>query len=233
MLDSNWEMINGPPAHHIEQLNAANTINVLEALVTFLINFNTADRLPWLPNELALKELHRCGTLFLLAEPGEYRKVPVQVANIQTGVVIYQAPPWEDVQRLMTEFFAELEGLWHTGDALDAAAFALWRINWIHPFKNGNGRTARAFCYACLNARLGVILPGATTVIDQIMATRPDYEAAIRVADKAAADDPKVRDLKQMRDYLDRLLQIQMASAGEDAEDEGRAPGQDDRQPGE
>jgi Fic family protein len=212
MLDSNWEMINGAPAHHIEQLNAANTINVLEALVTLLLNNNQPNQLPLVPSETALRELHRCGTLFLLNRPGEYRDVPVQVINSQTGQVIYQAPPADQVAFLMAEFFKELGEIWISGDALDAAAFALWRINWIHPFKNGNGRTARAFCYACLSARLGVILPGTTTVIDQIMLTRPDYEAAIRSADQAAAADPKARDLKQMKDYLDGLLQIQIAS---------------------
>ncbi|WP_439373497.1 Fic family protein [Bradyrhizobium sp. DASA03120] len=212
MLDSNWELINGPPAHHIEQLNAANTINVLEALVTYLISHNKPDQLPYAPNEMALRELHRCGTLFLLDKPGEYREVPVQVANVQTGQVLYQAPPPEDVPKLVAEFFEELIKIWHSGDALDAAAFALWRINWIHPFKNGNGRTARAFCYACLNARLGVMLPGTTTVIDQIMLTRPEYEAAIRVADQAAAGDPNARDLAQMKTYLNGLLQIQIAS---------------------
>jgi hypothetical protein len=92
MLDSNWELINGPPAHHIEQLNAANTINVLEALVTFLISFNKPNAIPYAPNEMALRELHRCGTLFLLDKPGEYRDIPVQVVNVQTGAVIYQAP---------------------------------------------------------------------------------------------------------------------------------------------
>jgi Fic family protein len=112
----------------------------------------------------------------------------------------------------MQEFFLELINIWSSGDALDAAAFALWRINWIHPFKNGNGRTARAFCYACLSARLGVILPGTTTVIDQIMLTRADYEAAIRAADQAAAVDASARDLAQMKDYINRLLQIQINS---------------------
>lgn len=212
MLDSNWELINGAPAHHIEQLNAANSINVLEALITFLTHFNQPNQLPLSPNETALRELHRCGTFFLLTKPGEYRDVPVQVVNLQTGEVLYQAPPWEQVPQLMAEFFEELITIWREGDALDAAAFALWRVNWVHPFKNGNGRTARGFCYACLNARLGVILPGTTTVIDQIMLTRPDYEAAIRVADQAAAADPKARDLKQMKDYINGLLQIQIAS---------------------
>jgi Fic family protein len=28
--------------------------------------------------------------------------------------------------------------------ALERAAYALWRFNWIHPFAGGNGRTSRA-----------------------------------------------------------------------------------------
>jgi fido (protein-threonine AMPylation protein) len=30
------------------------------------------------------------------------------------------------------------------------AAYALWRLGWIHPFHDGNGRTARALAYAVL-----------------------------------------------------------------------------------
>ena len=110
----------------------------------------------------------------------------------------------------MEDFFNELGKLWTSGDALDVASFVLWRVNWIHPFKNGNGRTARAFAYACLCARLGVILPGRTTVIDQIMRSRPAYEAAIRAADQAAVQGQ--RNLAPMKQYLNGLLQIQMAS---------------------
>jgi Fic family protein len=32
---------------------------------------------------------------------------------------------------------------WSTKSALHLAAYVLWRLNWIHPFANGNGRTAR------------------------------------------------------------------------------------------
>ncbi len=153
MLDDNWELINGPPAHHIEQLNATNTINVLEALVTFLIAHRTPNHnLPLMPSEDAFCELHRSGTLFLLNNPGKYRDSDVHVADGQ-GNVIYQPPPHAEVPGLMKSFFEELSRVWVNGDALNAAAFALWRVNWVHPFKNGNGRTARTFCYACLCAR--------------------------------------------------------------------------------
>lgn len=211
MNDDNWELINGPPAHHIEWLNAVNTINVIEALITLFIGTKVPGApSPAMPNELALKELHRTGTIFLLFKPGEYRDCPVSVRD-GSGAIVYQPPPHTDVETLMAGFFAELTTIWKEGDALDAAAFALWRINWIHPFKNGNGRTARSFAYCCLCARLGVVLPGAPTVIDQIMTTRADYEAAIRVGDTAAVNNDG-RDLSAMRAYLDRLLQIQIAS---------------------
>ena len=97
-----------------------------------------------MPNETAFRELHRSGTLFLLNSPGDYRNGMVHVADSQ-GKVVYQPPPDTDVPQLMQSLFQELGRIWINGDALDAAAFALWRVNWIHPFKNGNGRTARTF----------------------------------------------------------------------------------------
>lgn len=206
MIDNNWDLINGPDAHHIEALNAASTINVLEALITFILHHKSSGQLP---NQKALCELHRSGTLFLLAEPGALRRVAVYVGN-DAGVV-HTPPPWEAVQGYMDDFFATLGNMWNTCDALDVASYALWRINWIHPFQNGNGRTARAYAYACLCGHLGVILPGETTVIDQIMTTRSEYERVIRIADECAkAGTPP--DLSEMRRYLNDLLQLQMAS---------------------
>jgi Fic family protein len=207
MLDSNWELINGPDAHHIEALNAANTINVLEALITFLLHHQSAV----IPNERALCELHRAGTLFLLSEPGQYRTIPVHVAD-GAGNVFHDPPPCEKVQGYMDDFFQQIARIWAEGDALDVAAYALWRINWVHPFRNGNGRTARAYAYACLCGHLGVILPGSPTVIDQIMTNRDEYERVIRVAD-ACVKDGRDPDLSPMKDFLDSLLQVQMANA--------------------
>ena len=104
MQDDNWELINGPPAHHIEGLNEVNTINVIEGLVTFLNEYRDPSLPhPLIPNEASLKELHRSGTLFLLKEPGEYRTVPVVVRD-RLGNVVHRPPPWEEVEAHMTEF---------------------------------------------------------------------------------------------------------------------------------
>lgn len=187
MNDENWDLIKGPSARRTEWRNALNTLDVIDALSARLIASRAENApLPPMPDETVLKTLHRASTLSLLAHPGEYRDCPVEIAG--HGIVVYEPPPHSAVAALMTAFFAELQSIWSGGDALDAAAFALWRLNWIHPFRNGNGRTARSFAYCCLCVRLGAVLPGVPTVIDQIMMTREDYEAAIRAADAAAAD---------------------------------------------
>lgn len=136
MLDNNWETINGPAAHRIEVLNATNQINVLEGLVTFLLSHNGPGRdgPPAMPDEEALKQLHRAGTLFLLAQAGEYRNIEVHVSD-GAGGVRHSPVSWQHVPGAMQTFFRQMTSLWCNGDALDVAAYSLWKINWIHPFR--------------------------------------------------------------------------------------------------
>ena len=212
MLDKNWETINGDIASNVEFLNYTNQINVLNGLLLFLLahkgpNGNGA---PPMPDEASLCELHHAGTLFLLSKPGHYRNIEVHLEN-EKGEITYKPPEWQHVDGLIKIFFRQLSSLWFVGDALDVASYALWNINWVHPFRNGNGRTARAFAYACLCLKLGVILPGKMTVIDLIMGSREKYEAAIRAADKSYKET-KQPDLSMMKVFLNECLQAQMAS---------------------
>ncbi len=213
MLDNNWETLNGPVAQQIEVLNATNQINVLEGLIAFLLAHrgpaNTGA--PPMPDETALCFLHHAGTLFLLAQPGCYRNIAVDLRD-EKGVVIYEPPPWQSVDGLMKQFFRQLSSVWRSGDALDASAYALWAINWIHPFRNGNGRTARAFSYACLCLHLGAVLPGRITIIDQIMTNRDRYQNCLRAADDSLKAK-QIPDLGPMKQFLFDLLQAQIASA--------------------
>lgn len=212
MLDSNWELINGPVAHQIETLNAVNQGNVLDGLVAFLLAHRgpMSNGNPPMPDEGALLTLHAAGTLFLLANPGTYRNVCVVVYD-SAGNLAHKPPNWQNVPGFMQHFFRQLSSIWTSGDALDAAAYSLWAINWIHPFRNGNGRTARAFSYACLCLKLGAALPGTPTVIDQLMSDRAGYEAALRAAD-GPYNTTRVPNLVPMKDFLKTLLDRQVAS---------------------
>jgi hypothetical protein len=44
----------------------------------------------------------------------------------------------------------------------------MWRTNWVHPFDDGNGRTARAASYLVLCVKLGYRLPGKKSLIDLV-----------------------------------------------------------------
>ncbi|MGV2977114.1 Fic family protein [Roseibium alexandrii] len=160
------------------------------------------------PTSKALKELHRTGTLFLLEHPGEYRTKEVHIGNGE--VVVHKPPTCEEVEPLIDDFFHDLHINWPNYEPIDACAYALWRINWIHPFVNGNGRTARAFSYACLCLKFGFILPGTNTVTDLIMANRERFCAALKSVDESY--DKGKLNLNDLTDFLTDLLIQQLES---------------------
>lgn len=109
---------------------------------------------------------------------------------------------------------------WAEQTALHLAAFIMWRLNWIHPFADGNGRTSRILSYLVLCLRTGWVLPGTPTIPDQIVDDRAPYFAALDAAD-AAWRDGRI-DVSRMEELLGGLLAKQLmsvyASAGGRAE---------------
>ena len=97
---------------------------------------------------------------------------------------------------------------WETATAVHLAAYVLWRVNWIHPFTDGNGRTARALSYLVLCLRLGYELPGVNTIPEQISANKVPYYKALEEAD-AAWREERV-DVSAMEAYLGSLLAAQL-----------------------
>ena len=64
----------------------------------------------------------------------------------------------------------------------------MWRLNWIHPFDDGNGRTSRIVSYVVLMIRSGFILPGTPAIPDQIVLDRSGYFRALDEADAACRE---------------------------------------------
>lgn len=71
---------------------------------------------------------------------GAYRPCPVTVGD-------YTPPEHYRVEALMDDLINSLNRQWDRFDPVVLAAIVLWRLNAIHPFINGNGRTARAAAY--------------------------------------------------------------------------------------
>jgi len=95
-----------------------------------------------------IKEIHkilvkdvRGGTL----EPGKYRKVQNYVVNSLTGRIIYTPPSPSKVPQLMKEFVEWLNKESNISPVF-TAGISQYQFVDIHPFLDGNGRTARVLC---------------------------------------------------------------------------------------
>ncbi len=78
----------------------------------------------------------------------------------------------------------------------------------MHPFIEGNGRSARAACYYLLCLRYGGLIPGKKIVPERIRENREPYYAALQSADKAWENGHF--DVSELSAYLTGLLKDQL-----------------------
>jgi Fic family protein len=150
-----------------------------------------------------LWELNHTAVANIAQFGGRYREQPIYVGN-------HIPPHFEKVANLRDQFVSVIHENWTLVDHPTAlAAYALWRINWIHPFVEGNGRTARAACYYLISLKHGAILSGRKTVPERIRENGSRYRAALHSADRAWADGHF--DVSELTNYLQGLLKDQLA----------------------
>ena len=105
---------------------------------------------------------------------------------------------------------------WKTSSALHLSAYVLWRLNWIHPFVDGNGRTARAASYLVLCAKVGGRIPGKNTIPEQIALNKDPYYKALEDADSHYRIGKSINVIA-MEKMLDAQLAAQLLSIHGDA----------------
>jgi Fic family protein len=136
---------------------------------------------------------------------GRYREEPIYVGN-------HFPPHFKDVPNQMDRFFSVVHENWTILDHPTLLpAYVLWRLNWIHPFVEGNGRTARAACYYLICMKQGGLLGGRKIVPERIRENRQPYYDALRSADQAW--DQGDFNVNQLADYLSGLLKAQLTDA--------------------
>lgn len=148
----------------------------------------------WALNYVAVANIAQFG--------GRYREEPIYVGS-------HRPPHFKDVPNHMDRFFSVIHENWTIVEhPTELAAYALWRLNWIHPFVEGNGRTARAACYYLICMRQGRILGGKKIVPERIRENRSPYYAALQAADRAW--DNGDWDVSELARYLEVLLKGQL-----------------------
>lgn len=149
----------------------------------------------WSLNAVAVANIAQFG--------GRFREQPIYVGD-------HIPPHFRDVPTLIDQFISVVHENW---DIIDhptvLPAYALWRLNWIHPFIEGNGRTARAARYYLMCMRHGGLLRGNKIVPERIRDNRPRYYAALQSADRYWAEGQF--NVDELADYLADLLQEQLS----------------------
>ncbi len=96
-------------------------------------------------DETLLRSLHFMMIQHDLSKrPGRYRRGDVFVVDEDRDETVYEGPPPETVSSLMTELIQSLLDVQAGEHVMVHAAMAHLNLVMIHPFKDGNGRMARA-----------------------------------------------------------------------------------------
>lgn len=168
-----------------------------------------------------IQMLHRFALDGLSRYAGNWRPGPVEI-----GLSKHTPPDAHLVSGLMEEMCDWVNDHWDLESAISLCAYVMWRLNWIHPFDDGNGRTSRAVSYLVLCAKSGARLPGKLTIPEIIASNKEPYYDALERIDQAQADGEA--DLTPMKDLLEDCLAKQLMEAWEAAtsessgEDRGR-----------
>jgi Fic family protein len=128
-----------------------------------------------------IREIHKRlvrGVRGNAAAPGEYRRIQNYVANSVTKKIIYTPPPPCEVPPLMAEFVSWLNFEQDVPPIL-VAGIAQFQLVHIHPFLDGNGRTARLLSMLCLY-RKGYDFKRLFTLSEYYDRDRPSYYRAIQ-----------------------------------------------------
>ena len=129
-----------------------------------------------------LLALNRAAVEGVMRDAGTFRTVGIKISNSA-----HVPPPAADVPALVDDLCDYVNEHFERCSAVHLAAYALWRLNWIHPFSDGNGRTSRMISYVILCARLRCRLPGANTIPEQIAHAKSLYYEALEDGDRALA----------------------------------------------
>jgi Fic family protein len=193
----------------IARIEARNGIRQFDAVTEMIEHFCDPERKFKLrPSQLL--HLHRIALEGLSSYAGNWRPAGIEIKGSKHEPVGAHLVP-EEIEH-MCDYVNEN---WDKSSPLHLASYALWKLNWIHPFTDGNGRTARAFSYLLLCIRLGYRLPGSRTIPAQIARNKEPYYKALEAADGHWHSNKL--DLTVLEELLADLLAEQLASVHDQA----------------
>ncbi len=132
-------------------------------------------------NPQFLKSLHFMMMSYdLTKRPGQWRPGAVFVVNEQSGEMVYEGPDSDLVPALIDEVIEQIEDPDEVSPTI-RAAMAHLNLAMIHPFKDGNGRLARAV-QTLVMAREGIVSPILSSIEEWLGRNTTAYYAILAEA---------------------------------------------------
>lgn len=196
------ELISDPQERAKREVD--NGLRQFDAVVHTIDRFIAEGR-PFRLRPSTILGLHRIALDGISSFAGNFRPSTVTIGGSR-----HQPPGAHLVPELVEELCDYVNEHWEKATPFHLAAYVMWRINWIPPFDDGNGRTSRAVSYPVLCMRLRSRLPGLRTVPDLISENKAPYYAALESADTAFANGAV--DVSELEKLLEELLAAQFLS---------------------
>jgi Fic family protein len=111
------------------------------------------------------------------ANPGQFRPGWVGVRNSKSGKIMHEGVHRARLDSVLAEFIESLNGTSHL-PAIVRAAMAHLNLVMIHPFSDGNGRTARCIQTALL-AKEGIVAPEFSSIEEYVGRNHSAYYAVL------------------------------------------------------
>lgn len=151
---------------------------------------------------MAVQDIYPCG--------GNYRDA---LSRVVIKGSTHQIPHEALVPSLVRDLVDRLNAGRASEPAIYRAAYALWRLNWIHPFRGGNGRTARALSYLVICMDMQLVPPGIPQMPVLIYQRRDEYVRALQGADVSVSGGAATPDLQAMNALVEDAMTQQLAGA--------------------
>jgi Fic family protein len=195
------------------QREAENAVRQFDAVLDLIDTVERDDR-PFKLRVSTIQHLHRLALDGLSRYAGNWRPGPVKIGQSK------HIPPREHlVSGLVEEMCDWVNHNWDQRTALELSAYVMWRLNWIHPFDDGNGRTSRAVAYLVLCAKAKSRLPGRITIPELIARNKEPYYSALEHIDQSCEGGSF--DLTPMAELLEGYLAEQLMNAWDAATSTG------------
>jgi Fic family protein len=197
-------------SRRIAELEVENGLRQYDLAIDIIKTFQEPER-PFALRPSLIQQLQSVAVKNIEPYPGEWRTGSAKITKSK------RSPPGAHlVGFLVQEMCDYVNDNWHEKTAFHLSAYVMWRLNWIHPFSDGNGRTSRTSSYIVLCASLKTLLPGSPTIPQQIQDDRTAYFRALEHADDAALSG--TIDVSEMEIAIKGMLARQLLSVIEQAD---------------